>query len=308
MKNVFIFLILTIFLTVISSNEQTIISTEEFVKRTVLILPFINKNKVEKYDYLSDTLMDALKANLMNTGQFNLSNPVQLDINLNKLGITEANILKPSKTIDIARKLSSDVVLSGKYIIIDDKIMIQVQAVDVFTGDIVIIENSTSQLGINLLILIDELSKNLTKKLVEKLPMVKKTYFKEMSQVIKDRWALNSQINMTTLNKTGLGLICGGSALFLIGLPFLFYDIVYYSNTLINNKIHYEKTNEGFDEFNNSYKIFVGIFAAGIAVSSLGLIAGITGVPLLIYKDKNKKLTINFNCSDNIKLFISFKL
>ncbi|MBN2547215.1 MAG: hypothetical protein JXB50_15540, partial [Spirochaetes bacterium] len=45
---------------------------EELIKRTIVILPFLNKNKVEKFGYISETLRDVLKAKIIDTKMFNL--------------------------------------------------------------------------------------------------------------------------------------------------------------------------------------------------------------------------------------------
>jgi TolB-like protein len=289
-----------------NSNDKILI------KRNVLILPFINSNNNHDYDFLKDTIIDAIKANLMNTNQFNLSNPLELDKKIKELGFIDEKMLEPSNAIEISRNLQSDVVVVGKFLAIDDRIMIQIQAIDVFTGEIVVAINKTDNLGINLLKLIDDISKDLAAKMAEKFTQVDRSYFTEMTKILNKKNEKNTKVNkikfnLTSINKAGIGICTGGGIILLAGLSILTYDLAGYSNTLRNYKSNYKNTITGFDDYNNSYNVFIGLFCSGITISSIGLLMGIASIPLLIYKKKTAVLSFNLEFNDNIDFIFTYK-
>jgi TolB-like protein len=309
-KITFVFSIYLMTIIKVFSYDNT--NDNDLIKRNVLILPFLNSNKNQDYDFLKDTIIDALKANLINTNQFNLSNPLQIDMKIKGLGYYDEKILEPSNAVEIAKSLESDVVVVGKFITVDEKIMIQIQAIDVFTGEIVIVINKTDDLGINLLKLIDDVSKDISNKMAEKFPKVDRSYFAEMTKLLdkkneKKEKIIKTKYNITMTNKIGIGLCTSGGGLFLSGSSILIYDLVGYSSTLRGYKENYEKTKTGFDDYNNSYNIFIGLFCSGIALSSTGLIMTLISIPLIVYQKKEKLLSFNFEYDNCLEFIISYK-
>jgi len=300
----------TLFIHSIEKKNNQNQKNQELIKRTVLILPFLNNNNIEKYDFLSNTIMDALRANLINTGEFNLSNPVKLNEEIEKIGFSKENMVKLPNALSIAKYLESDIVVTGKYIVIEEKIMIQFEAIDVFTGEYALINSVTGELGINLLKLIDDISKDMANKMALKFPKVERSYFIEMSKIFNKENNKNNnvKINFSVTNKIGLGLTISGGVFILSGLTLLIYDLTGYSNILKNNINYYENNKISYKEYNNSYYTFIGLFCSGIVVSAIGLIFTATGIPLIIYENKNKQISINFDIQNSIKIYMRFKI
>ena len=283
-----------------------IVNDNVLIKRNVLVLPFVNSNNNADYIFLNDTIPDAIKANLLNTNKFNLSDSP--DIRKNKIdqGIKEINIFESAEAVKIAKALKADVVVTGKFIIIDEKIMINIQAIDVFTDETVILLNQSGNLGINLLSMIDDISKDLSLKMSDKFPLVDRSYFTEMTKLINNKKPINFTINTST--SAGIGLSVSGSCLFLGGLTLLTYDLTGYSTILLNYKNNYYNTGNGFEEFNNSYNIFIGLFISGVVLMPLGIIMVIISIPLFVYKNKTKKITLKVEFYQKANLSLNFQL
>ena len=302
-KNIVFLIFLLISLNVFSNDAGNVL-----IKRNVLVIPFVNSNNDQKYDFLKDAISDAIKANLMNTNQFNLSNPLEIDKKISEMGFYKEKILEPANAIAIAKSLKSDVVVVGKFIAIDDKVMIQIQAIDVFTEEIVIVTNQSGSLGINLLKLIDNVSKNLSVKMAEKFPKVDRSYFTEMRKIMNENDKRNKiKFNLTPVNYAGIGLCAGGITLLLSGISMLIYDFAGYSTVLQGYKDNYTRTKTDFDGYESSYNIFIGLFISSVVLSSVGFIMAIVSIPLIIYKKKNKEFSLSLEFSPDPGLFLSCK-
>ena len=310
--NKIFFIIVFILYMSINICPYEVSSDVNLIKRNVIILPFINSNKDAEYDYLKDVIRDAIKTNLLITDQFNITNPLQINKKIIEMGYKEDDMMEPSIAIDISKSFESDVVVIGKYLTIERKIMIQIDALDVFTGETVVSINKADNLGINLLILIDEVSKDLSDKMVLKFPRVDRSYFSEMMNLIeKERKIKENTGNIYGLNSfniSGIGLCITGSALFIAGISILSYDLAGYSDTLRYYKNIYDNTGSGYNDYDNSYNIFVGLFCSGVVSAASGLIMSCISIPLLLYKKKNNKISLNFEINNRIHIIFSYKL
>jgi len=284
-----VFLIIILFdLKVFSLTENP-----DLVKRTVLILPFVNKNKIAEYDYLSEIIMETLRSELLQSEIFEFTN-FSLSRNKYKEYKTE-DFLDLKVVNNIADQLNADIVATGQYLIYENKIMILIHAIDIFTGELIVLTKVEGQTGIDLFNLIDNASKDMKDKMEIKFPMVdKRTYIDKSNKNIK--------YVFTPVKKAGIGFISSGSSLFLIGFPVLIYDLAGYSSILKANRDRYLDTKNYYYEYDQSYYIFVTLLISSICFSGIGLILLSVGLPLLFVKIKesrNQKISLIFGIAQN---------
>ncbi|MCG8570343.1 MAG: FlgO family outer membrane protein [Spirochaetes bacterium] len=173
------YLIIIIFLIFILGSVQ--LYSDDLVKRTVLILPFYNVNDNKEYEYLSGILRDALRSQLVNTGQYLYTDFSLIDKKIETLGLKI--FINEEKAQKLAMELKSDVIVIGKYTIIEDHILITISAIDIFKNQIVAGSTVTGELGIDVFRVVDESSKDIAQKMNQNIKMVDKSYFDEMMRL-----------------------------------------------------------------------------------------------------------------------------
>ena len=301
---IFIFLL---FSYVYSENE--IVPKKELIKRTIAIIPFLNKNNVEKYGYLSDTIRNALKTRLLNLDQFQFINFNDIDKKTIDLGYTKESSLEEINAKNIALKLKADVFITGFYIIIEDKIMMQIDAYDIFENRTIASSNVKGEVGLDIFRLVDEITIDMSEKLSKKLPKVDKTYFDEMIKVIKEERKFNFKKDFTIQKKVGLGLTIRGGTLLLSGLPILIYDLAAYTDIVKDNLYQNPRTESGYEDYTKSYYTYTGLLAASIVCLSTGTVLLVVGIPLLTIKFKKKEnISFNFDTYHGICLFFKIEI
>ncbi len=284
-------------------------SKNKLVKRNIMILPFININKVEKYNYLGDMLRDALLAELLKTNNYNFVKYEDIKNKIIQLKLTPENLLDESIVKNLAIKLKSDVVVLSRYIIIDESIMIQNKAIDIFTSEIVAASTINGEMGLDIFRIIDASSKDMADKMIKKLKIVEKSYFDQMNEILKKEENLKNKKIYTPILKTGIILTCIGGALLASGLPILIYDLVSYNTTVNSNFYNGPRTKTGYNDYYNSYNIYVGLLSESITSISIGGVLLGIGIPLIIYdKRKNKKVSFNINFDFPSQIYLCFKL
>ena len=151
---------------------------DELVKRTVMIIPFYNTNNVIEHDYLSGLMRDALRTELLNTDQYLFTDFSLIDKEMKK--IKSEVTIDEKRAKDMAWKLKADVVVIGKYVIIEDEIMINITAMDIFKDQVVAGSNIKGELGLDVFRIVDQSAKDITNKMKQNIKMVNKSYFDEM--------------------------------------------------------------------------------------------------------------------------------
>lgn len=277
-----------------------------FIKRKILLLPFLNVNNIKKYDYLSATLTETLKAKLLNSESFVLTDTSQLDNKIKQLDYTNESIIEKEYAIKIANQYKSDVVVLGKYIIVNEEIMILISAIDIFTEETVASSSINGDLGVDIFRLIDEVSDNITEKMIKKLPMVKKTYFDEMTKIIRKQHFLDEMNNLTKLNRAGIGFTIAGGILLASGTTILLYDLLGYSKVVEYNLENLPSTKKGYEEYNNSYNALISLLAVGITSMAIGTIGLSIGISFILYKKNRNKLSFNVEINQDIKFEICY--
>jgi TolB-like protein len=304
-KLIFILLIL-LFSFSISGAE--INKKEEVVKRTIMILPFVNTNNVAQYGYISDALRDALRSKLIEVENFQLSNFSLIDDKIKELNFQKNDLVEEKNGRSIALRVKADVIIVGKYIIIDEKIMIQMNAFDIFSTEIIASTSVSGELGLDVFRIIDESVLDMVKKLKTKLKEVKKTYFTEMTNLLIKERMLKFKENFTPVNKAGLGLTAGGGALFAGGLGIFIFDLSYYYSKVKDNLYNNPRTDAGYDEYVKVYQIYSALMISGLVTLGVGTSLVATGIPLLVYKKKNKKVSFNINKNKSLSVEVSFEM
>jgi len=266
---------------------------EDMVKRKIVIFPFINKNKVIEYNYLSDIIMETVRSALFQKDLYEFSNYSVSDDKFDDY--KKDDLLNLKTVIKISRNLNSDIALSGQYIIFEKKILIIIHAVDIFTGDIAAVTKEEGGTGIDLFNVINKSITDILDKIILKLPMMNRTEYnnnmKKMSGTI-----------LTPLKKTGIGLISAGSALMLIGLPVLIYDVAGYSSVLIDNRQKYLESYKNYEAYDKSYYTFTGLLISSICISGAGLLLSLISIPLFLVKipnDNKQLISFSINFKDN---------
>ena len=295
-------LLLNFFYANVKSDDK-----EELIKRTIAIMPFINKNNVEKYSYLSDTIRNALKSKLLDFDQFQFTNLNEIDDKTLELGYTRESSIEEKNAKDIATQLKADVFITGFYIIIEEKIMMQIDAYDIFTDKTIASSNVKGEVGLDIFRLVDEITFDMAEKLSKKLPKVYRTYFDEMIKVIKEERRFKFKKNFTIQKKTGLGLTIGGGVLLAAGLPIFIYDLAGYADIVKNNLYYNPRTDEGYNDYTRSYYIFTSLLIASIVSMGTGAVLLGVGIPLLVIKFK-KKDNVSFNIEIKDRIYFNIKI
>src|SRR4030042_4533244 len=169
MKKYFIVLFLILINFIVQSIEK---KEKELLKRTVSILPFYNQNSMEKYDYLSDTIRDSLKAKLVLTDSFILTSFSLIDDKMKKYKLTPGEAIRDDNTKKIAYAVKSDIAVVGKFVIIEDKIMVNIEAIDIFTGQITATSQINGEIGLDIFRIVNRVTEDITAKMNSKLKMV----------------------------------------------------------------------------------------------------------------------------------------
>jgi len=293
MKKIFIIIIIICLAYYISSDEN-----KTLVKRTVSILPFTNINNVAEYDYLKETLRNALKAELMNTKLFKISLFSEIDEELKKVDYK----LNEQSAIQISKNVNADVAVIGKFTILNDRISIQIDAVDIFKSDIVASVSITGETGLDMFQIIDDASRLMSDEMSKKLQMVEKTYFEEMKRLIEKERRSKLKERFTVKMKIGISLTAAGGGLILIGLPIFIYDMAAYINVIRDNMYNNPRTEEGYVDYVQATYVGFSLLIGSLVTMGVGLTMLSVGIPFMIIeirKRKKSKISINFFMNEN---------
>ncbi|MBN2544822.1 MAG: hypothetical protein JXB50_03430 [Spirochaetes bacterium] len=311
MKKILITIILLVILTCPFYSAQKEDNNKELIKRTVMIMPFLNANKVAEYNYLQATLMDTLTAELMWTEQFIITKQRDIENEISRMNLTQEDALTIENAKKIAQSVKSDVIVIGKYVIIKEDILITITAYDVFTQEIVATTNRKGNVGLDIFRVVQDATKDISDKMKTRLKKVESSYFTEMNKLMKKQYQIDQKRKFGITNRIGLGITIPGAILLLGGTGLLIYDLAGYSSILRDVRDDYDKTGENREKYLETYNIFLALFISGAVSAGLGFIMIAAGIPLLVIKIKtkeNKKVSFNINYMDKISLSLSYKL
>jgi len=269
---------------------------KELIKRKILIFPFYNENEIKEYNYLENTIRDALRAKLQVKNLFLFANFNEIDEKIKNIQRKDL-VYNDDTIIRTALKLGADVVLTGKYIIIKDKIMIIANSIDVLQKQSVISATVSGDTGIEIFSLIDNLSLNMTDKISQSFPKLEKSILEQLVEkqqkqhnITDEEEKIAAKIenekkeDIKEINKkkpdyikfrnclgTGIGLTSGGLLCAIIGViplavGFSMYDLVDASTA---GSFFIDGTNAA-----------IGVGAAFLSVGGIMLIIGIIMYPV----------------------------
>ncbi len=290
-----------------AENEKQKAVKEVLVKRTIVIMPFLNKNKVDKFGYISETLRDVLKAKIIETKIFNLISFSDTDEKIKHSGFNNETVLEEVNAKAIAQKLKADLVIIGKYVIIENTIMIQLNAIDVFTGVTAISIIVNGDTGLDLFKLIDESTVNMTNELTKKFQEVKKSYFTEMTKVIQNERLMNF---FTPRVRAGFVLSISGTVLVITGITLLIYHFAVYNYVPMDYfDVDPDEINTAnYNRYVSAQNLNIALFCLGVIGISLGVILTSIGIPFIVYKKKVNDKELYFKLYSLLKFEISLKM
>jgi hypothetical protein len=289
---IFVLIINTLF--IFSLNENV----DELIKRKIIILPFVNKNKIMEYDYLSDIMMETLRGELLDTNIYEFTNFSMTDDILKNKEYKQEDFMDFKIAKKIALQFNADVVITGQFIIFEKRILVLIHAIDILTGELAAMTKVEGNIGVELFSVINIASKDMTTKITNALPMLDKEKYEKKVNLN------NIKFYLTPMNKAGIGLISSGGFLILLGVPILVYDLTGNIEILRINKERYLNTNENYSDYDRSYNIFTGLFIASICTASIGVVLAIIGFTLLFIKiNKKDNVALILGLNNNIRYF-----
>ncbi len=289
--------VLLVFMNIMAIYSQDNTGNEkELIRRSIAILPFLNQNGITEYDYLSDIMRDTLKSRLVKSDDFIIVSFFKIDDEIKKRKITLKEAVAENNAKNIAIQSEADILITGKYMIIKESILVQIEAIDIFSDLIIDSSSKEGNIGLDVFRIIDDVTNDIYEKLKKKLKKVDKTYFDEMMRVLREQEKEKNKLS--PMKKVGIGLISGGSTLLLSGIIIFIVD-----NTYILNKKNfiYEYS---YPEYLKYHDIDLAMFSTGLILMICGGILDIISIPLLIYK--KGKITFKINIDDNINIYITY--
>jgi hypothetical protein len=297
-------IILSVFILIscfnIYPDEKTIL-----LKRTIIIMPFVNQNKNSEYDFISYLLRDSLKARLMETNLFNLVNFSDVDSTIKKMRLNANELGDQNKSVEVGLTLKSDIVITGNYTIISDNIQINTNAIDVISNNNVVFSIIKGQVGISIFDLVEETAKDMAVKMSKEFPPVEQKILEE----IIPKTDIYSEMNKNNLNPriiAGIGLTSSGTTLILAGSGLLIYDMLGYLPVYIKLRDN-SSTGYTYEDYVKSYNTFIGLTSASIGILSLGIALDIAGITLIVYKEKKKKVALIIDPKMDFTIGISYQ-
>lgn len=143
------------------------------VKRKVLILDFVNKNKADQVNsYLVETIPDAMIDPLHATKSFEIQKrDAGKKIVLMK-NVKADDLATEEVAISIAHELGADVVVIGSYLVNNNEMFFQARAIEVESGRLAVSKSQRGAIGSNMFGLIDKLAKDMATDMKSELPPI----------------------------------------------------------------------------------------------------------------------------------------
>ena len=140
-------------------------------RRRVLIMDFHNQQNKVDLDYLRVSIAEAFLGPLQKTSSFELQSR---DMAAKSAGsrMTKDVPLSDEEAVNIGKSTASEVVVTGAFVVIDNKVQIQAKAIDVLSGRVSVSENVMSKLDSTLFENINALAEKMSAAMVRELPPV----------------------------------------------------------------------------------------------------------------------------------------
>ena len=276
---------------------------KKIIKRKIIILPFQNINNVNKYQFLSTSLRDALNAELLSSDLYSILSFAEITNEINALGITELEAIDETNANKIGLKMKADVIIIGTYIIIEDKVKVQMKALDAHEKQTVVSINMQGDVDLDIFRIIDDSVKNMAKKMYEKLPPITDDYFIQQRRLLRQKY-------LTPKVKVGIGLTAGGAVFVLSGLPIFIYDVAGYSSVVKDSLYNNPRSDVGYEEYLKTSYTHIALLAVSLSTTGVGLILIAIGVPLIVYDlvQLRKKMSASIVVNKSIEFALKIAL
>lgn len=163
---------LLVLLTTVSLYSQAP-AVGPMVKRKVLILDFVNKNKDDQINgYLVETIPDAIIDPLNATKSFELLPRDKSREIMNIAGLATDDLANETVAIDIAKKAGAQVVVLGNFLVSKSEMIFQARAIEVASGRLAVSKSQRGRISGNMFDLISKLAKELAKDMKNELPPI----------------------------------------------------------------------------------------------------------------------------------------
>jgi hypothetical protein len=299
---------------------------------TIMPFVFVNQNKVTEYDFISFLLRDTLKLRLMETNLFVLINFSDIDAMIKKHNLEKGDYEDQNKSVKVGLALKSDIVIVGKYSVVGDQIQIITNAIDIIGNRSVEISIIKGQIGPKIFDLVEQTSIQMSEKMSAEFPPIDRKILEEFGLdknkiiyknktndkdkgkdasadgkvVIKDDASDDKVIEITKKNDivtdsieknlkprsiAGICLVSSGTSFIIAGSGLLFYDFFGYMPIYKNLKDNATSGSQ-YEDYVNSYNTFIGLMGAGIGIITLGITLDGIGIPLIVYKEKKRELSM----------------
>jgi len=173
-------------------------TAEELVIRTIAVFPITNQSDNKEYNYLTYTIRDALKAQLIQTDQFLFSDFTELDKELKTINFTNKTIIDEKTAKKIALKTKAHIAIIGRFIIDSDKIMIWIDAVDITLNKTAASTSIKGDLGLDIFRIVDKaavsMSEKMTKKIIRQGPFTENFDSVDLGEIPKG-WSIDNKLN-----------------------------------------------------------------------------------------------------------------
>lgn len=298
---IFLTLFMIIFSNILLKGKEA--DPDKIIKRKILILPFQNINEVSKYKFLSTSLRDALNAELLASNLYIILSFSEIYNEMQQMGIDEKDIIDETNANKLAIKMKADVIIIGTYIILNDRIKLQMKAIDVHEKQTIVSINMEGDADLDTFRIIDDSVKDMAQKMIEKLPPITDDYFIQQRKLLRQKL-------FTPKIRTGIGLTVSGGLLILIGIPILAYDVAGYSSIVKDNLYGNPRTSIGYQEYLKTNYTHIALLVTSLSMMGIGITLISIGIPLIIYDtiQVKKKLAINLEIDNEIKFYLKIEI
>jgi hypothetical protein len=237
---------------------------------------------------------------------------------IKKAGLNKNDYEDQNKSVKVGLSVKSDIVIIGKYSIVGDQIQITTLAIDILNNRSIDISVIKGQVGPGIFDLVENASSEMSKKMSDEFPPVEQKILEELADSKDDKIILIKDEKIGTdkdvppkknyfspQNIAGISLISTGTSFVLAGSGLLIYDFIGYMPGYLKLKENASSSNQ-YEEYVRSYNTFIGLMGAGIGVIIFGITLDTIGIPLIIYKEKTKKLAIILEPKMNFSIALSY--
>lgn len=157
------------------------------VPRSVLIIPFYNMTpRKSEFGFLSEALRDSITSRLQNLDQFYFVNALEITNAMKKMGFEPDSMNELNNALRLASQLKADILVVGKFYILENKVMISTRSYDMvdFQDVVSSVEGNS---GVDIFVLVDAISSDMARKMQEKYPKMEE--FKSSNELFAANYA-----------------------------------------------------------------------------------------------------------------------